>query len=75
VLPSQAFQSIGLTTKDVVVSSGFVVVSLDEDELPHAESVRASAAAMARGRIVIVTAYESPDTPISTYQRDTQSVQ
>jgi hypothetical protein len=37
-----------------------VVVSLDEDELPHAVMVRASAAAMARGRNVIETAYESP---------------
>jgi hypothetical protein len=51
---------MGLTTNSVVVSSGFVVVSLDEDELPHAESVRASAEAMARGRNVIETAYESP---------------
>ena len=51
---------MGLTTKEVVVSSELVVVSLDEDELPHAESVRASAAAIARGRNVIETAYESP---------------
>ena len=62
------FPVIGLTTKDVVVS-------LDEDELPHAESVRASAAAMARGRNVIETAYESPDTSLFTCQCETQSVQ
>jgi hypothetical protein len=37
-----------------------VVVSLDDDELPQAEMVRASVAAMARGRNVIGTAYESP---------------
>jgi hypothetical protein len=51
---------MGLTTNSVVVSRGFVVVSLDEVELPQAEIVRASVAATARGRIVIVTAYESP---------------
>jgi hypothetical protein len=46
--------------KSVEVFRGFTEVSLDEDELPHAETVRASVAATARGRIVIVTAYESP---------------
>jgi hypothetical protein len=39
--------------KSVVVSSEGAVVSLDEDELPHAATVRASVAAMARGRNVI----------------------
>jgi hypothetical protein len=51
---------MGLTTNSVVALRGLVVVSLDEDELPHAVMVRASAAAMARGRNVIETAYESP---------------
>jgi hypothetical protein len=49
-----------------VVFRGLIEVSLDEDELPHAATVRASVAAMARGRNVIEPAYESPfgfDTP------------
>jgi hypothetical protein len=51
---------MGLTMKSVVVLRGFTEVSLDEDELPHAATVRASVAAMARGRNVIEPAYESP---------------
>jgi hypothetical protein len=51
---------MGLTMKSVVVLRGFTEVSLDEDELPHAATVRASVAAMARGRNVIESAYESP---------------
>jgi hypothetical protein len=49
-----------LTMKSVEVFRGFTEVSLDEDELPHAETVRASVAAMARGRNVIEPDYESP---------------
>jgi hypothetical protein len=37
-----------------------MVVTLDDDELPHAVMVRASVAAKARGRNVIESAYESP---------------
>jgi hypothetical protein len=44
---------MGLTTNVVVVSRGLVVVSLDDDELPHAVMVRASVAARARGRNII----------------------
>jgi hypothetical protein len=66
---------MGFTTNSVVLSSEGAVVSVDDEELPQAEIVRASVAAMARGRNVIEIAYESPDTPISTNQRDTQSVQ
>jgi hypothetical protein len=51
---------MGFTMKSVVVLRGFIEVSLDEDELPHAAKVRASAAVMARGRNVIEPAYESP---------------
>jgi hypothetical protein len=51
---------MGLTTNAVAVSSGLAVVSVDEDELPQAEMKMASDAATARGRNVIVTAYESP---------------
>jgi hypothetical protein len=75
VLPSQAFHSMGFTMKSVVVLSEFTEASLDEVELPHAETVRASIAAMARGRNVIAPAYESPDTALFTCQRETQSVQ
>jgi hypothetical protein len=63
---------MGFTTNSVVLSSEGAVVSLDEEELPHAVMVRASATAKARGRNVIDPAYESPDTSISTCQRDTQ---
>jgi hypothetical protein len=66
---------MGLTTNSVVLSSEGAVVSVDDEELPQAVIVRARVTAKARGRNVIETAYESPDTPISTYQRDTQSVQ
>jgi hypothetical protein len=51
---------MGFTMKSVVVLSGFSAVLLDEDELPHPEIVRASVAAMAKGRNVIAPAYESP---------------
>ena len=51
---------MAFTTKVVVVSSELTVVSLDDDELPQAEIVRASVAARARGRNVIKSAYESP---------------
>jgi hypothetical protein len=60
VLPSHAFHTMGFTTKFVVVLRGFTEASLEESELPHAETVRASVAAIARGRNVIAPAYESP---------------
>ena len=66
---------MGFTMKSVVVLRGFTEVSLDVDELPQAATLRTSVAAMARGRNVIETAYESPDTSLFTCQRETQSVQ
>ena len=66
---------MGFTMKSVVVFRGFKEVSLDVDELPQAATVKASVAAMARGRNVIDPAYESPDTSLFTCQRETQSVQ
>jgi hypothetical protein len=51
---------MGFTTKSVLVFKGFTEVSLDEDELPHAERVMARVTAKARGRNVIEPAYESP---------------
>jgi hypothetical protein len=66
---------MGFTMNSVVVFRGLTEVSLDEDELPHAATVRASVAAMARGRNVIEPAYESPDTSLFTCQCETQSVQ
>jgi hypothetical protein len=66
---------MGFTTNSVELSSEGTVVSVDDEELPQAVIVRARVTAKARGRNVIEPAYESPDTPISTNQRDTQSVQ
>ena len=60
VLPSQGFHTMGFTMKSVVVLRRFTEVSLDEDELPQAATLRTSAEAMARGRNVIEPAYESP---------------
>jgi len=64
-----------LRTNSVVVSGVCVVVSLEEDALPHAETVRTSVAAMARGRKVIQPAYESPGGSLFACQCETQSVQ
>ena len=75
VLSGHSLQIMGLTTNEVSVSTGAIVDSLDEVASPHAEAKKMSEAARTKGRNVIETAYENPDTSISTCQRDTQSVQ